>query len=520
MSTPSLRIGVDVGGTNTDAVVLDSSNTLVAKAKVGTTPDVTGGIDHAVRAVLSAPVDAGEVRHVMIGTTHATNAVLERRGLRKVAVVRIGSPSTDAIRPLYSWPEDLRQTVSIGECIVDGGAELDGREIVPFDANGLARFLGSLTEPVEAVAITSVFAPVSAEHELAAEQLVRRELGPHPHVSLSHEIGALGLLERENATVLNEALVGAAHGVAGALTAALSANGLGDAIVYFAQNDGTLMALDYALHFPVLTIGSGPANSIRGAAYLTGVKDALVTDVGGTSTDIGVLANGFPRESTLGVRIGGIDTNFRMPDLVSIAIGGGSIVRGTDSQVTVGPDSVGYRLPTEALIFGGKQPTLSDAAVSAGRAHFGSHDVDRHRAKALAAGLAAADQAIAEGIDRVKVTGGELPLVAVGGGSVLLPDRIPGISEVLHPDHFDVANAIGAAIGTVSGQVDRVFPLDGTARNDVIDKAIDQAKEQAIRAGADPNRLEVVDIEEVPLAYLTNPALRVRVKAAGPLGTL
>lgn len=520
MSTPSLRIGVDVGGTNTDAVVLDAGNTLVAKAKVATTPDVTGGIDHAVRAVLSAPVNATDVRHVMIGTTHATNAVLERRGLRKVAVVRIGSPSTDAIRPLYGWPEDLRQAVSIGECIVNGGAELDGREIVAFDGSGMARFLGSLAEPVEAVAITSVFAPVSAEHELAAEQLVRRELGPHPHVSLSHEIGALGLLERENATVLNEALVGAAHGVAKALTAALSANGLGDAIVYFAQNDGTLMALDYALHFPVLTIGSGPANSIRGAAYLTGVKDALVTDVGGTSTDIGVLANGFPRESTLGVRIGGIDTNFRMPDLVSIAIGGGSIVRGTDGQVTVGPDSVGYRLPTEALIFGGAQATLSDAAVSAGRADFGSHDVDGDRAETLAAGLAAADRAIAEGIDRVKVTGGELPLVAVGGGSVLLPHRIHGISEVLRPDHFDVANAIGAAIGTVSGQVDRVFPLDGTTRNDVINQAIDHAKEQAIRAGADPNRLEVVDIEEIPLAYLTNPALRVRVKAAGPLGTL
>ena len=82
MSTPNLRIGVDVGGTNTDAVVLDSGNTLVAKAKVATTPDVTGGIDHAVRAVLSAPVDAADVQHVMIGTTHATNAVLERRGLR------------------------------------------------------------------------------------------------------------------------------------------------------------------------------------------------------------------------------------------------------------------------------------------------------------------------------------------------------------------------------------------------------------------------------------------------------
>ncbi|MCE7011933.1 cytosine permease [Kibdelosporangium philippinense] len=155
------------------------------------------------------------------------------------------------------------------------------------------------------------------------------------------------------------------------------------------------MALDHAKHLPVLTIGSGPANSIRGGAFLTGVKDALVVDVGGTSTDIGVLTNGFPRESALGVRIGGIATNFRMPDLVSIAIGGGSTVRlGDDGRVHVGPDSVGYRLPQEALIFGGQQATLSDAAVARGRARFGSHPVNA--TDALAQALAHADHVIAE----------------------------------------------------------------------------------------------------------------------------
>ena len=85
------------------------------------------------------------------------------------------------------------------------------------------------------------------------------------------------------------------------------------------------MALDYAVRYPVLTIGSGPANSLRGAAYLTGLRDAMVADVGGTSTDVGVLANGFPRESSAAVEIGGIRTNFRMPDLVAIAVGGGSV---------------------------------------------------------------------------------------------------------------------------------------------------------------------------------------------------
>ncbi|NEM46646.1 MAG: hydantoinase/oxoprolinase family protein, partial [Xanthomonas perforans] len=86
------------------------------------------------------------------------------------------------------------------------------------------------------------------------------------------------------------------------------------------------MSLDYAAQYPVLTIGSGPANSIRGAAYLSGVDDAIVVDVGGTTSDLGVLVNGFPRESTLPREIGGVRTNFRMPDILSLGVGGGTIV--------------------------------------------------------------------------------------------------------------------------------------------------------------------------------------------------
>ena len=188
-----------------------------------------------------------------------------------------------------------------------------------------------------------MFAPVSARHELLAAEIVKRELG-EVHVSLSHEIGSIGLLERENATILNAALAGVAREVARAMRSALAAHGL-TPVTFFAQNDGTLMALDQALRYPVLTIGSGPANSVRGAAFLTGAADALVADVGGTSTDVGVLVNGFPRESSQGVEIGGIRTNFRMPDLVTIALGGGTVMsRATTGGVRVGPRSVGYRL--------------------------------------------------------------------------------------------------------------------------------------------------------------------------------
>jgi N-methylhydantoinase A/oxoprolinase/acetone carboxylase beta subunit len=517
------RLGIDVGGTNTDAVILDRSDQVLAKAKVPTTPDVTGGIVAALDAVISpSAVDASRITHAMLGTTHATNAVLERRKLNRVAVIRIGAPATLGIRPMFEWPADLTAVVSAGATVVGGGIEFDGRDLSPFDDDAVARFLGSVAGRCDGVAITSVFAPVSARHELLAAEIVKRELG-EVHVSLSHDIGSVGLLERENATVLNAALTGVAGDVARALGAALAAHNLSP-VTFFAQNDGTLMALDHALRYPVLTIGSGPANSIRGAAFLTGRTDALVADVGGTSTDVGVLVNGFPRESSQGVEIGGIRTNFRMPDLVTIALGGGTVLSGLsgcgERTVQLGPESVGYRLRDEALVFGGRTPTLTDSAVATGRALLGDPALARPALRLLKAASRAADVELTEAIDRVKTAKGDLTLIAVGGGSILIPDELPGVSEVIRPDHFDAANAIGAAIASVSGQVDRIFHFGPGGRKAALDEASQEARDHAVAAGADPDTVQIVELEEIPLAYLTSPAVRIRAKAAGALGGL
>jgi N-methylhydantoinase A/oxoprolinase/acetone carboxylase beta subunit len=287
---------------------------------------------------------------------------------------------------------------------------------------------------------------------------------------------------------------------------------------YFAQNDGTLMGLEHALRHPVLTIGSGPANSVRGAAFLTGNSDSLVVDVGGTSTDVGVLVNGFPRESSQGVEIGGVLTNFRMPDLVTMALGGGTVVTAEPGGSRLGPRSVGYLLTREALVFGGDTPTLTDSAVAAGRAALGDRKrTGRHR-ELLAGALARADQMLADAIDRMKTSKEDRALVAVGGGSILVPDRIPGVSEIIRPEHFDAANAVGAAIASVSGQVDRIFHLGAAGRQGALDEAYGEATEQAVAAGADPGTVQIVEVEEIPLAYLTSPSVRIRVKAAGSLG--
>jgi N-methylhydantoinase A/oxoprolinase/acetone carboxylase beta subunit len=514
---PDCRLGIDVGGTNTDAVIMDAADRVIAKAKVPCTPDITGGIMAAIDAVLKAPeVTPRRITHVMLGTTHATNAVLERRNLRRVAVIRLGGPATHSVRPMYAWPTDLADAVSVGATIVDGGIEFDGRDLSPLDTEAIARFLGRVGDAAEGIAITSVFAPVSPRHELEAAEVVKRELG-EIHVSLSHEIGSIGLLERENATILNGALVGVARDVAEAMRRALAAHRL-QPDTFFAQNDGTLMGLDHALRYPVLTIGSGPANSVRGAAFLTGNSDSLVVDVGGTSTDVGVLVNGFPRESSLGVEIGGILTNFRMPDLVTIALGGGTVVSAGPGEVRLGPRSVGYLLTQEALVFGGDTPTLTDSAVAAGRADLGDRKRTAKHRQVLADALARADQMLADAIDRMKTSKEDRALVAVGGGSILVPDRIPGVSEIIRPEHFDAANAVGAAIASVSGQVDRIFNLGPAGRQGALDEACSEATEHAVAAGADPGTVQIVEVEEIPLAYLTSPSVRIRVKAAGSLG--
>ncbi len=132
------------------------------------------------------------------------------------------------------------------------------------------------------------------------------------------------------------------------------------------------MSVDYAVKYPIFTVACGPTNSLRGASYLSQLSDAIVVDIGGTTSDVGVLVQSFPRESSLAVEIGGARTNFRMPDLVSIGLGGGTIIRIKDNgEYTVGPDSVGYRLQEKSLIFGGDTLTATDVAVALGKVELG-----------------------------------------------------------------------------------------------------------------------------------------------------
>jgi N-methylhydantoinase A/oxoprolinase/acetone carboxylase beta subunit len=484
---------------------------VLAEAKTPTTPDVTGGIVAALRALVdSSGVAVSTVQAVMIGTTHFTNAVVERRRLAPTGVIRLGLPATEALPPMVAWPAELREALGGHVRLCHGGHEFDGRRIAPLDRDELRRAAEDFgAQGIATVAISSVFSPVNAEAEQEAAAVVAEEL-PDAALSLSHEIGRIGLLERENATIMNACLRELAAGIAGAFAAALAELGI-EAPVYLSQNDGTLMTVDYAARYPVATFASGPTNSMRGAAFLSGLADCAVVDVGGTTSDVGVLQHGFPREASTAVEIGGVRTNFRMPDVLSLGIGGGSHVHGAE----VGPQSVGYELTRRALVLGGDTVTATDLAVAAGLAEIG--EPARVAGLDPEPALARIEERLAETVDRMKTSAEAIPVVVVGGGSILLRDSLPGASELVKPPRFAVANAIGAAIAQVGGEVDKVVSLEGTTRADALDDAKAEAVEKAVAAGASRDSVRVVDVEDVPIAYLPGNATRIKVKAVGDL---
>lgn len=513
------KLGIDVGGTNTDAIIIDENLRVVAEVKTPTSHDVYGGILGALKSVLEiSGVDRNKIAQAMLGTTQCTNAIVQRKNLAPIGFVRIGAPAAMGVLPMVDWADDIKK-VAAASIIVEGGSEYDGKELFPLDEKALVEFYESLKNKVESVAISSVFSTVRNDHEKRAAQLCREIMGDNVHISVSSEIGSMGLVERENATILNAAL----YKVAGAFTEgfakSLEAEGVTNAQVYLSQNDGTLMTMEYARRYPILTIACGPTNSIRGASYLSRIQNAVVIDVGGTTTDIGVIQHGFPRESSVAVTIGGVRTNFRMPDVISIGLGGGSIVRERpDGTVTVGPDSVGYEITSKALVFGGSVITATDIAVRLGMADIGDPAKAAHIDKDFAEkAMEAIRELVEDGIDAMKVTSDDIDVILVGGGSIILPKGLEGAASVSKPEHFGCANAIGSAISKVSGCYEQLINYDEIPREKAMDQAKKEAIDLAVAAGAIRGTVEIIEVEDVPLAYYPGNTNRVKIKAAGDL---
>lgn len=507
-----IRIGVDVGGTNTDAVILRDAE-FVAGQKSPTTPDILTGVSSAIsNTIASCDVDVADVDAIMVGTTHFVNAIVQRRSLATTGLIRLCLPSGSSLPPFTVWPQDLQHAMGCHYEMVPGGYEMTGQEIAPFDKEATLAAAKRLQDKgCTEIALSAVFSTVRGDMETEAAEAIS-EAFPDLRVTRSLDIGRIGLLERENAGVMNAALKPLAREVVDAFEQMRHDLGF-ECPMYFTRNDGTLIAVEEVVELPVMTFACGPTNSMRGAAYLSKVDNALVVDVGGTTSDVGELKDGFPRQAGVSVTVADVQTNFPMPDVLSVGLGGGTLVNAATGQV--GPDSVGHRLLQEGIVFGGDTLTASDVAVTSGRAAMGdSPPPELKNAKAL---LDRMDAIVADAVAQCRTSSEEIPVLAVGGGSVLLPDVIDGL-KVVRPPHHDLANAVGAAIAQVSGEVSKIVQTSDTlTRQDAVDQVTKEAKEVAIARGAVAERLSVLSVDDVPLAYLPGNNLAISVTVVSDL---
>lgn len=461
-------------------------------------------------------------------------------------IIKVWSDGGRCLRGRISRPvsrassEDL-YFISTGVCQIHlfmnstnkRGLEIDGREISSLNPDQIKSTVKSIQEAgIKRVAVVGVFSPMDHRglHEEACKELML-ELDPTLSVVCSHAIGGIGLLERENATILNTSILTLARRTISAFCHAMAQLRL-ECPLYLTQNDGTLTDAATAAELPIKTFASGPTNSMTGAAYLTGLDkgiashlrsdtQVLVVDVGGTTSDVcALLPSGFPRQAPNFVEIGGVRTAFSMPEVLSIGLGGGSrvVLDETAGNVSVGPESVGHGLTSQAMVFGGETLTATDIVVASGKAEIGDSAGVQHLPSSLVTTARAQIKKILErAVDDMKVSELPVTLLLVVGGSVVQMDPLDGVSECRTPPHHDSANAVGAAIAKVAGEIDIIEILADRDQKAVLEQAKNKAMEVAVARGADREDVKIVEVDQIPLQYVTNKATRLVIKAVGKL---
>lgn len=510
-------LGIDIGGTNTDAVIIDQKKNIIAFCKTPTTFPLSLGLQKALEQVCTkSQLQPKEINNIFIGTTQATNALLQKNDLLKVGIIRLATDCTQSLVPFCTWPTDLAQQINAGFIIVAGGYECDGREIAPINSEEIKQATKKLlSQGMQSLAIIGVFSPLNPEQENNTAEICKKIVGKDFPISLSHNIGGINFLERENATIINSTLKYCIQHGFSDLQALINEMGF-TCKLQITQNNGTIISLEQATQYPVLTISSGPTNSFNGALHLTQLSDAIIVDIGGTSTDVGIALHGFARRSLTASSIAGIPLNFAMPDVISIAIGGGSYITQQHDKITVGPQSCAKNLREESLVFGGKHMTLTDIAIS-------KKFIDIP--EALNQNLEIPQNIADDVIQQVEVKimklcaqmAGKyknLPIILIGGGARLFANS-PLASKVHIPDLASIANALGAALAQVSGSIDQVVSLQN--REKTLKELEEQAKKAAIQAGARLTELRIAEQQIIPYHYTTNDLARVKITVTGPL---
>lgn len=329
VSNARYGLGVDTGGTFTDAVIVDLDDfSVIAKRKSPTTHhDLSIGLYNSVDAVLKeTSIDPSQIVSVGISTTLATNSVLEKRGGR-VGLILIG---WNPMEPVY-FGEDK-------QIFVKGGYDVKGRAIHSLSLEEVTQAINTISKDVDAIAISGLFANLNASQERKVKQLAI-DLTGLPTVA-GHELSSeLGIGLRAETAVLNGKLIPIVTKFFDDVQKTFSERGINAPIMVY-KGDGSVMSLEQAKLYPVQTILSGPAASSMGGKILADREDFIMVDIGGTSTDIAVVEEGYPQIQYKGAEVGGWRTRVKAVDMHTIALGGDSRIAVHDTTFSFGPRRV------------------------------------------------------------------------------------------------------------------------------------------------------------------------------------
>jgi N-methylhydantoinase A/oxoprolinase/acetone carboxylase beta subunit len=335
-SAQHLTVGLDTGGTYTDAVVLDAAERVVTSAKALTTHwDLSIGLHAALRAVLAAlPADAdrAQISLVSVSTTLATNAVVENR-FAPVCTILVGFDERMVER------SGLKRAGGGVVARVRGGHEATGDESAPLDEAAVDAAVREFAPQVEAFAVASMFSVRNPAHERRVRELIRARCGKP--VTCSYELSSqLDAPKRALTAALNARLTPQIQHLLDAIAAVLAREQIA-APVMIVRGDGTLIRAEVALEYPVETVLSGPAASVVGAGFLSGLRNFAVADMGGTTTDVAIVADGAPVVRAEGAVVGGWRTMVKAIDVHTCGLGGDSEVHlDRDAHLAVGPRKV------------------------------------------------------------------------------------------------------------------------------------------------------------------------------------
>ncbi|MDR6775562.1 MULTISPECIES: hydantoinase/oxoprolinase family protein [Azospirillum] len=548
----SWMIGIDTGGTFTDVIALDRATGRLRTIKTPSMPhDPSEAVLNGIAAFLEMEpdVESGDIGFLAHGTTVATNAVIERKGVRTGLLITKGTnavyvarmsrqPSaTDMLNPEFRKPALLipaRQTREIGERLTH-----DGSVLSPLDPGEVVRAVKELTEAhgVTSIAVCYLFSFMDPAHERATRDLIRKAF-PDVRVSLSSDILPIVREYRRLSTTVLDAYVGPTlDRYLRRLGDGLTARGVTTPQVFIMQSNGGLMSIDVASANPVQTLLSGPAAGVISGRYLSellGLPNIVTFDVGGTSTDIATIVNGEITETTEGT-VAGHDSSVPMNEIGTIGAGGGTIARiGADGRLHVGPDSAGAVPGPVCYRRGGEEPTVTDADLV-----LGFLDPARFLEGRLALDLDGATRAIADRLaGPLKLTVAEaafgivkivnsnmeselrlnlmarglnprdFALVAIGGAGPVHASMVAasmGIGTVVVPPYPGLGSAMGLLLTDIRHTYLQSNPglLDGydcDAMNALFDGLEERARDEARREGTDADALAITRILEIRYA--------------------